>query len=204
MNGPQELAELVAQFLSDHIEAELDRIALERGQVTVDPFKGEEWALDAKPAFIAATDIASQDVSLDSWPFVVVSTARMSGQRRVDVLGDASVVYRRTYPIRFYIWARGDGYHYTAAVRARLLVGVGECVLRHPTFGTTTVRVNENDWTEDYSGVGDDVDLGTVAAGYIETSIDVDETLAPPHPVKGTANTIRLDTQALPAHPAFQ
>lgn len=207
MIGPRGLAEALGGFLVAEMPANVDRLAAENGSVVDDPFSGNELTLDAMPVFVATVGIPTQGVAYDHWPFVVVIVRRMVRQVRVNVAPDASVDYERTYDCQFWCWARGDGYTITAAVRDRMMLALGETLLRAQSFGTITGRVDEASWSEEYSDVGggDDPDLhATQAAGYISTQVTITETMAPPRPVRGAIGRVQLTAESGQVeHPAW-
>jgi hypothetical protein len=202
--GPDGLAEALAAFINDNMPPNVNRLADELGQVVHDPFAGAELTLDAQPRLVSTTQLPTDAVPLDYWPFVVVVVGRMTGQRRVDVR-DGNVIYERDYQTRLWWWARGDGYSYTSAVRGRGLLALGETLLRAQTFGTAEgkARISDVDWREEYSDVGEDPETrDTIAAAYIETTVTCEETLTGTEPL-GVANTFEVDTRALDHHPAL-
>lgn len=217
MLGARGVAEAIKDQLLARMPDETDRIA---GDLDVpvppvvvgsDPHVVE---LDAQVRLFASTQLLTDDVGIDDWPFLMVVPTRMSGQKRVDVTADGYPVYQRTYRIRVWTFARGDGVHFVAAVRDRVMLVAAETLLRWQTFGSDerSMRVLENDWTEEYSDVGPDPNLGTtVAAGYIDFAVEVTEVLTavpilPALPLDAPdpdGRPVDLDTRPLPPHPAL-
>ena len=206
MLGPREVASAISDVLVAHLPAEVDRLAAAIGPVVPDsPDLGANPDLDAKPRLIAATQLSALDVGYDDWPFVLVVPQNLRSLRRVQVTDDGNYVYVARYPVRIFTWARGDGYHFTAAVRDRLILAVRETLLRrqHLEDAGHALELDETSWSESYSDVGvDDVLKATVAAAYADTEWVVSSLLEPLVAPAGTADTLDTRVQNLP-HPAL-
>lgn len=219
MLGPREVATAIADVLSAHLPAEVDRLAVELGvAVPALPDQAGEGAggdstagvdgaleLDAQPRLVAATQLSALDVGYDDWPFVLVVPQNLRSLRRVQVTDSGQYVYVARYPVRIFTWARGDGYHFTAAVRDRLILAVRETLLRrqHLEDAGHALELDETTWSESYSDVGvDDVLKATVAAAYADTEWVVSSLLTPLAGPLGQVDTLDTRGQVLP-HPAL-
>ena len=209
MIGPRGIAETLAAHLTAHLTDEVDRLEHELGPV-VDP--GDVAALpelSARPHLIGSTQLPVLGVGLDDWPFVIVIVRRMSRQRRVDISEDGVVAYERDYPTRVFGFARGDGYHATAAVRDRLILAISETLLRHHSFGAPgqVMRILGNELVEEYSDVAPETDAenaDTIGAAYVEVPVRVHELVTPVLPPFGPITEVGIDTPPLSRHPALE
>lgn len=131
----------------------------------------------------------------EAWPAIIVDGRDAPSMERTDVV-NGRPVYRITYRLRVLGFVRGDSGHAatagrdeiedTALRRDDLILAIREVLLEHaghtlPAAGqepATPLEVDESSLAESYSDVLPD-ELGrSIAAGYVDVAVIMEETLA--------------------------
>lgn len=160
--------------------------------------------LSVQPIVIAAAMIDVESVGIDDWPFLVIVVQSMRRMRFLEFTDAGARVFECTYPTAVFSYARGDGFHSTDAIRARLVLAVRETLLVSVNGGGTEFVIDESTLVERYSDIGSDEVLhATVAAGRTDLDVRVTEVLTPLSPAVGVVATVQPDTRPLPPHPAL-
>lgn len=216
MLGPEGAAAAITAIVEEDLGARMVDV---RDRVTAVRLPRVQREL-LQPSLIAPFDVL--DLPVDAYPAILVIAREMVGLRRLDVStaeGTAgSTVYACTYPVRVFVWARGqvgqtepDQRGELADVtRKRLILGVRETLLSRLEFTVTLGAGDDPEevpgWSvngtidlttlrESYSEVEAD-DVSTVAAGYVEAEVTLEEAM--PAASAGTADTV-----APSVHPAL-
>lgn len=208
MRGPEGAATLVCAWLTARIPARLTRLE-------------EVLGLDAgtlpTPGLITAQDRGT--IGLEQWPAVLVIPQRMEQLELTDLGSDGSELYRVGYRIRVLTWVRAEDHESTATLRNRYALAIRETLLERKqlteraTFGsgafgqdTSEAAVRPETITEDYSDTFVDDAGRTIAGGWVELVVTVNEllegdTAAPAASSITVAET--GDTSTIPQHPAL-
>lgn len=129
----------------------------------------------------------------DAWPAVIVDGRDTLNIERVDLV-DGSEVYAVTYRLRVLGFVRGgqpggeapnaehvrDDHEDTTARRDELILAIREALLAHRALdldGGTALKVDERSLVESYSEVMPDEVGRSIAAGYVELSVIMEERL---------------------------
>lgn len=191
MRGPEGAAEVIRARLAGGLPAMVaelnDRLGLAGTAAELAP---PGALIDGTPrGLIAAQE--RPELPLDLWPAFLVVAQSMTAQRRIDVV-DEGIVYRRRYPVRVFIWARGEaaidvgaavdtsdrGFVDTDLRRKRYTLAVVELLLGLQHLGDGTY-LDEVSLRESYSDVMLDEDLAaTIAASWVQIDVELDELLA--------------------------
>jgi hypothetical protein len=180
VRGAAGVTTAVAQALAGHVPARLALLELENGPLeygsggTDTP---EVVRLDPAPRFVAAGQRSADDVRLEDWPFLLVVAQRVASGMldETGVSPRGAREYLVGYTLRIFVWARGDGFVQTTAVRDRLTLAVREVLLTHQQVAPW-LRLDATTLDEAYSDVALDPDLAsTIAAawvGVVATSVE--------------------------------
>lgn len=130
-----------------------------------------------------ATHEAPQ-LTLDQWPAIVVVGQETTGLRPVDTIDtdtELAEVWEGTYLLRLFTFARAQTFAQVSADRDRLVLAVRQVLLERPSLDDALgARIVPGSIRESYSDVMPD-ELGrSVAAAFLEVSLDLTETIARP------------------------
>lgn len=139
------------------------------------------------------------NLGIEQWPAVLVIGQNMTGAVLLDVDDAGDELYRCTYRLHVYVFARGPSYAGTDALRKRLTLGVRELLLVQPG-PAPQVLVDRTTLTESYSDLALDEQSRTVGAAYIRVDVTVEESLNP-EVAAVRADAVVVDTANLPPHP---
>lgn len=165
MRGP----DAAATLLADHLEAKVpdkvheleERLELAPGTVEL-------------PGLYTAED--RPQLAIEEWPAVLV-IPREAELTVVDVI-EASTVYRVTYRLRVYLFARAQEFADTSRLRHRLMLAVREVLLGKLDLGDPDAAIDASRYRESYSDVDvDPRDQRSIAGAYAELSLILEETM---------------------------
>lgn len=214
MLGIRETAQLLADRAMDHLPGEVARLAGELGAAVAVPLPPSEEGpeqvitLDAIPRMYAATQLRPEYIGAEDWPFVMVVPRAMTALKTMDEAPDGRQLKRATWTTRWWLYARGDGYHITAAVRDRLTLAMMEMLLRDPAWSGELygvpygVEVQVENMTAQPSDL-DDALASIIGGCWIEAPVHITSWLAPlhaPSPVTAVTHTV---TRLEDVHPAL-
>lgn len=208
MLGAREVSDAVADRLAELLPSEVSRLDAELGTATAGTVPGEDPVadLDAQPRLVTSTATPAEGVGFDHWPLVQVAAPRIVSTAVVDRGGPEGDLVRQRWSLRLGVWARGDGYERTAAVRDRLTLAVLELLLRHPAWRLErgTIAVVPDRLAGEVATVEEDGQGAMVSAARVSVEVDVDSWLTPARAEHGPATTVTTDTRAMPyRHPAL-
>lgn len=155
---------------------------------------------------------AGEKVALaaDQWPALLTVPLTVPTVTFADIV-DGHVVWKVTYRLRTYVYVQGfadsalelDAEDDAGDKRDRYLLGVRELLLVDLNLGDDGARVGLP-WTESYSGV-EPADIGSVAAGYVEYAVTLEELADKPRPPGTPADpgVATVELTVLPPHPAL-
>lgn len=203
MIGPEGASDAVADLLETHLAGNVTRLTTRLESLAGVPRIQRELY---QPARIEPRQLL--DLPVDDWPAFLVVARRTTAIAPVDIAaGEAAAsatVYRFTYELRVFIYARGVDEVAADLARKRLTLAVRETLLEHLAFTTTvgaetvTGQIDPLSLLEEYQDIGGDEDTDdVVASAYVAVSVSLDEV---------TPHAEALEERAAPAtitHPAL-
>lgn len=203
LKGPAGAAQAFADLLYARLPAEVARLEAELGPAVPLSEEPPHPVLDATPRMVTTRTVDPDfgEVSIVDYPFVVVLPSRLV---RADYsrgrAGDGSVA-RMRYAMGLVLFAAGQGYGATQAVRDRLLLATRETLLRWPKLGLgadSPIELDPNSLRESYAPTGIDDRLAShVTAARLDVEAVLTERVAPVDPGY-LVETVVADTEALP------
>lgn len=193
MRGPEDARKLTLGWLEEHMPATVyaiaERLELDTNVDTAGHLSPPaEWSASPLPR-------------VEEFPALFIAPIGAPRVRLVDRADDGGRVYAVAYRQRVYVICRGDTFDEVADRRDRLMLALRETLLAAPTLGDAGVTIDDTTWAESYSEVEDDSLGRSLAGGYAEFELDVEETLAERRPAVGTVATIGVIVE--PRHPAL-
>jgi hypothetical protein len=181
MRGPEGVSEDLADWLAGPLTVVLDPDAPDARQGGALDVKLAELTarldLDedlAPPALVTTEGRPVSTLAFSEFPALFVVAQAAERFRRQDVV-DGAIIYLVRYPVRIFVFARGDTFDDTDRARKRLTLAVREVILNNQE----RLGVDEDTYRESYSDVTglDDRNVRTVAGAFIEVTIEVEESL---------------------------
>lgn len=158
------------------------------------------WELDDVSLPVPTAFDHNEPQALDRWPrvsVVGVAAKRVRSEHQVD----AEIAYVATYTLRAFVWVRDSGWDRTLDTRDDLTAAVSTLLLDRQTLGQPDVLVLEDTLAEEYSDIQPVRGDRYVAGSYV--GFDLRRVEALRRDRSGTVATVKLDTVALPPHPAL-
>ena len=186
--GPEGAASLLAARLATALPAKTAEL---RDRLVLDPMQ--------LPDFTEVWAHQAGSLGIESWPLIeITNTADAAWVPLADSDPGTGRAWRIGYGLAVWLWARGDGYDDTAAVRGRLTLAVCEVLAARLVLSDDPVaRISDQGLSVSYSDVGTDTSKRTIAGAKITLTVNVDESLT------GTSvplvDVIHIDTRRIPA-----
>lgn len=181
MRGPEQARKLVNGYLAAHMGDKVDELVARYGLPAAPPAGGDD--LPGTLPYVAQF-AAGERAKLSNWPAMLTTRLNAPTMSSADQ-GDA-VLYKVSYRLRTYIYARGQDEDDVVDRVDRYTLGAREVLLDNLNLGDDLgAKINPNGWLESYSGVEFDRNAGrSVGAAYIEFTLELEElagpTLVPP------------------------
>lgn len=151
-----------------------------------------------------------EPAAIDRWPMIAVTTGRRTQRETDRDPDDGSPVARATYQLRVYSWVRAEGWDETQDMRDDLATAVQVCLLSHVTLDSIDGRLQiaPSTLTVDPSDVVKVQGDRYVAGSFVGVELHAVETLTdrlslPGAQPRDTVQTVIVDGEVLPAHPAL-
>lgn len=192
MIGPEGAASLLAQHLATALP---DKTAQLRERLDLAPMQ--------LPDFTQVWAHQAGSIGIESWPLIeITNTADAAWVPLADIQPGMGRSWRIGYGLAVWVWARGDGYDDTAAIRGRLALATCEVLATRLVLSHDPVaRISDQGIIVSYSDVGRDESKRTIAGAKITLTVNVDESLdGPSVPL---VDVIRIDTRRIPADPVM-
>lgn len=142
-----------------------------------------EWDLDDTHLPMPEHYVTHEPPALDHWPTIVTICTGLSRAERIDYMGGMNAVYRCTYGMRTYVWARGESAEEAVETRDRLTAVVRSSLLDHACFRVgANVRsdqtlLDEGTLREEYSDVTYVKGSRAVAGSFVSYNMSLDEAI---------------------------
>lgn len=188
MIGPEGAASLLAQHLATALP---DKTAQLRDRLELEPMQ--------LPDFTQVWAHQAGSIGIESWPLIeITNTADQPWIPLADTDPGMGRSWRVGYGLAVWVWARGDGYDDTAAVRGRLALAVCEVLAARLVLSDDPIaRISDQGIAVSYSDVGRDESKRTIAGAKITLTVNVDESIT--GPTVPLVDVIRIDTRRIPA-----
>lgn len=212
MRGPEAARKLVNGYLAAHMADKVDELAFRFG-LDPAPAPGEDDVAGTLPhvAYFAAGERAQ--LAGERWPAML--TTRLTAPTMVASDQGAAVLYKVSYRLRTYIYARGQDEDDVIDRVDRYTLGAREVLLDNLNLDDELgAKINPTGWLESYSAVEFDRSSSrSVGASYIEFTLELEELagpiLAPPPGAgeqpgtPGGPDAVTGIVTVIPHHPAL-
>lgn len=177
----------VRQRVTAHLES-LYPDALEQWRV--------EHGLDSKILRDPVAYYPHEPQALDRWPMVAVTTPRMAGLQRSELIDGDTTEYVSSYAVRVFVWTNAGGWAQAIAERDDLTTVMRSLLLDRPTFGhdECEILLQEGSLSEEYADITPVKGDRYVTGAYVGFDVRVHErvTRAPYGTVFSTEMTARV------------
>jgi hypothetical protein len=157
------------------------------------------WGRDAETLPDPVAYLHNEPKTLDRWPLVAVAGADRTTRRSEQ--SPRVVTYDATYQLRAFVWVNERGWDQAIDVRDDLTAAVATFLMDRVRVGSDGAAVVQDGLTESYSDVQPVKGDRHVAGAYIGFQLKVSEAIV--RPPAGSADTVTLDADLLPVHPAL-
>jgi hypothetical protein len=165
----------VKQMVTSYLKADLPRRLVE--------FRNA-WQMDDKSLPTPDAYYSHEPVGLDHWPSIITVQLSTSKMERIDYYGGLNPMYRCTYGMRTYVWARHEDPEGVTETRDRLTTVVRTALLDHPCLVKATshiahdIALDETTMREEFSDITYVKGDRAVAGAYIAYDVTLDEVVA--------------------------
>lgn len=173
MQGP----DAAKGFVTEYLKADLPlRLQMYRNA----------WNVDDEHLALPKAFLGYEPVAIDTWPSVHTITTQTKSFVRVDYELDGDPIYRVTYAMRTYVWARGDNSEECTLRRDRLTTAVRSALLDYPCLvhadaQNREVRVDEGTMREEFSDLTPLKGERMMAGSYISYDLSLHEVVSRRH-----------------------
>jgi hypothetical protein len=192
MEGPRVAKAFVTNYLKQDLPS---RLLLYRNA----------WQLDDESLPEPVKYLDHEPVAIDAWPSVHTIVTTTKGFLRNDYEYDGDPIYKVTYAVRTYVWAKGDTSEICTAVRDNLTTVVRSALLDYPCLAYADtehrdVLVDEGTMREEFSELTPLKGERMMAGAYLAYDLSLQETVAR-RPI-ADLTAIQVDVVAPPTAPA--
>lgn len=166
-------AQFAKSFVNEYLKADIPRrlIRYRNG-----------WNLDDADLPNPQEYLTYEPLTLDSWPTIITVAISTRSFNRMDYGVGLDPLYRVTYSMRTYIWARTEGSEQTTNMRDRLTTVIRSSLLDYPCLqregADREARIEETTLVEEFSDLtllkGDRV----LAGAFLGYELSIDEVIS--------------------------
>jgi len=163
------------------------------------------WQLDDSELPLPEKFLSYEPIAIDAWPTVITVAISTSNMEQIGNGGPSGVdpVYRMTYSMRTYMWARTAGSEATTIMRDRLTTIVRSALLDRPCLQATdplstwNAAIQPSSLREEFSDLTLLKGERVMAGAYLGYDMNIDEVVA--RADIGTVSEIRFGVKNTPA-----